>query len=306
MFKNEICKYANNLIKSDYMKTNPHIFNDFQQILNGNCIYIPNFFCKKDDFNIILDLAKDIQNDKNSGVISWSKHFKYENPEFSPTFNNIIKKMQDYFDIDVYHTRINFYKDGLDWKPFHHDSHAYGNKSLREDFTMGASFGASRELAILHEKTDQIFSFPQNNGDIFAFTSDVNKVFKHGVPKSKTIDIGPRFSIIAWGRRKNLNSRNSGNINDIILNIPKNICNNINNDDNNNINNNNTNASNSTNNNTNASNSTNNISISSNDIYILVENMINKFKNNKDKLNKKNNRNRTKNRVQSNYMKIYK
>ena len=37
---------------------------------------------------------------------------------------------------------MNFYQDQSDWKPFHHDSHAYGNKALREDFTVGVSFGA--------------------------------------------------------------------------------------------------------------------------------------------------------------------
>ena len=74
-----------------------------------------------------------------------------------------------------YASRMNFYRDDSDWKPFHHDSHAYGGKSLREDFTIGASFGATRELAFLHEPSGGQFSFPQGNGDIFAFSSEVNK-----------------------------------------------------------------------------------------------------------------------------------
>ena len=218
--KNNIVKYATNLFKSDYLKTQPELLNDFTTILDGNCIYLPNFFCSSNNYDIIVDLAKDLENNMGSGMVSWSKHFKYENPDFSPTFRKIVNRMAYHFDIEIYHTRLNFYKDGSDWKPFHHDSHAYGNKSLREDFTMGASFGASRELAILHDKTEQQFRFPQNNGDIFAFTSKVNQLFQHGVPKSNKIDIGPRFSIIVWGRRKTLNSNNSGN-NDIILdNLP--------------------------------------------------------------------------------------
>ena len=218
--KNNIVKYATNLFKSDYLKTQPELLNDFTTILDGNCIYLPNFFGSSTNYDIIVDLAKDLENNMGSGMVSWSKHFKYENPDFSPTFRKIVNRMADHFDIEIYHPRLNFYKDGSDWKPFHHDSHAYGNKSLREDFTMGASFGASRELAILHDKTEQQFRFPQNNGDIFAFTSKVNQLFQHGVPKSNKIDIGPRFSIIVWGRRKTLNSNNSGN-NDIILdNLP--------------------------------------------------------------------------------------
>jgi len=214
--KNNIVKYANQLFKSDYSKTNPNLLNDFTSILDGNCIYLPNFFCSSTNYDIIVDLAKDLQDNMGSGMVNWSKHFKYENPDFSPTFRKIVNRMAEYFDIEIYHTRLNFYKDGSDWKPFHHDSHAYCNKSLREDFTIGASFGASRELAILHDKTEQTFRFPQNNGDIFAFTSKVNQLFQHGIPKSNKIDIGPRFSIIVWGRRKTLNGNNGGN-NDIIL-----------------------------------------------------------------------------------------
>jgi hypothetical protein len=39
------------------------------------------------------------------------------------------------------------------------------------------------------------------NGDIFAFNSEVNQRFQHGVPKARGQN-GPRFSIIAWGRRR--------------------------------------------------------------------------------------------------------
>ncbi len=102
-------------------------------------------------------------------------------------------------------------RDGSDWKPYHHDSHAFSG-GKKEDFTVGASFGSTRELAFKHVASGQIFSFPQGNGDIFAFDSEVNKAFQHGVPKMKGGEekgAGPRFSIIAWGRRRTLNERNS-------------------------------------------------------------------------------------------------
>jgi len=72
---------------------------------------------------------------------------------------------------------------------------------------MGASFGASRELVFLHEASGRTFSFPQNNGDIFAFTSTANSAFMHGIPKTSA-RIGQRFSIIAWGKRRTINERN--------------------------------------------------------------------------------------------------
>ena len=75
---------------------------------------------------------------------------------------------------------------------------------------MGASFGGERELEFLHEPSGGTFTFPQKNGDVFAFTTEVNKRFKHGVPKLTRGIGGPRFSIIAWGRRRSLNARNGG------------------------------------------------------------------------------------------------
>jgi len=149
-------------------------------------------------------------------MVNWSKHLKHDNPEGFEAFSAIVARLSEYFDVDVYATRMNFYRDGSDWKPFHHDSHAYGGKALREDFTIGASFGATRELAFLHEPSGGQFSFPQGNGDIFAFSSEVNDKFKHGVPKAKVRDCGPRFSIIMWGRRRSLNERNSSNKGEVI------------------------------------------------------------------------------------------
>jgi hypothetical protein len=74
---------------------------------------------------------------------------------------------------------------------------------------MGISFGESRHLTFLHPSSGQTFTFPQNNGDVFAFTSVANKMFQHGVPKPKG-KCGPRISLIAWGCRRTLNVRNSG------------------------------------------------------------------------------------------------
>jgi hypothetical protein len=73
---------------------------------------------------------------------------------------------------------------GHRWKPFHKDSHAYGANGEKEDFTVGVSFGAERALEFQHDGTGVTFGFPQNNGDLFAFSSVVNNRFKHGVPKA--------------------------------------------------------------------------------------------------------------------------
>ncbi|KAF8821167.1 hypothetical protein IE077_002399, partial [Cardiosporidium cionae] len=142
---------------------------------------------------------------------AWSRHCIHENPTFSPTFCFILDRLEKYFDVEIFASRLNLYRDGSDWKPFHHDSHAYSKDHKQaEDFTMGASFGSSRELVFLHEASSHHLAIPQNNGDVFAFASDVNRKLKHGVPQLPKAKVGPRFSIIAWGKRRSLNPRNAG------------------------------------------------------------------------------------------------
>ncbi|KAF8821798.1 hypothetical protein IE077_001536 [Cardiosporidium cionae] len=144
-------------------------------------------------------------------LTAWSRHCIHENPQFSPTFRFILDQLEKYFDVEIFASRLNLYRNGSDWKPFHHDSHAYSKDHKQaEDFTMGASFGASRELVFLHEPSSHHLSIPQNNGDVFAFASDVNRKLKHGVPQLPKGKVGPRFSVIAWGKRRSLNPRNAG------------------------------------------------------------------------------------------------
>lgn len=201
-------RYARGAFRSEISRIDGQLNADMNKILRGGCIYIRNFLCSGDNFNLLTSITNDLSNNPDCGMINWSRHHKHENPTFSPTFHKIIHAMSDYFDVEVYATRLNFYSDSRAWKPFHQDSHAYGSNGQKEDFTMGASFGASRDLSFRHMSTQNAFNFPQHNGDIFAFTSEVNSSFQHGIPKAKT-QIGPRFSIIAWGRRRTLNKRNS-------------------------------------------------------------------------------------------------
>lgn len=217
--KNDAIKFATKALRGESARMDGNLLRDFQAVMDGNAIYLRHFHCAAKDYGLLCALGREMEAEaarddgsgSSSGMVNWSKHLKSENPEFSETFHKIVDAMATYFDVEVYATRMNFYRDGTDWKPFHHDSHAYGGRAQREDFTMGASFGGSRELVFLHEPSGQTFTFPQNNGDVFAFTSEVNKRFKHGVPKAaKSGQSDPRFSIIAWGRRRSVNSRNGG------------------------------------------------------------------------------------------------
>ena len=59
--------------------------------------------------------------------------------------------MAAYFEMDVKATRLNWYRDSTEWKPFHHDAAAMKEKFARtQNFTLGVSFGAERDAAFEH------------------------------------------------------------------------------------------------------------------------------------------------------------
>jgi hypothetical protein len=200
--QNKISKYANSLMKSEFNQyANNKLGSDYKKLLDDGCLYIPNYYCDKNDFTIFEKLKEEI---KTQDPINWSKHMKYENPNFSSTFNQIVDKLSKDFKINVSQTRLNYYRDHNDWKPFHHDSHAYGNKE--ENYTLGVSFGNPRVMEFIQDDIEEQnnlkekFSFPQNNGDIFGFTKLVNQKFMHGIPRGEQ-GCGERFSIIIWGSK---------------------------------------------------------------------------------------------------------
>ncbi|AAZ12631.1 uncharacterized protein TEOVI_000759200 [Trypanosoma equiperdum] len=226
VFQNEGLQCAASVMRSEAARADGRLCDDFEAVLRGNALYIRRFACDEDDMALYnrlkgeLIAATGAEMSKDGGLIEWSRHQIFENPtDISETFNAVVEMLAEYFDVDVYATRLNYYRDGQQWKPQHHDSHAYGTvktsnngeEPQREDFTVGITLGATRSLLFVHEASGYQFEFPQRNGDCFAFTSEVNNTFTHGVPRVNT-PIGDRFSIIAWGRRRSLNERNGGSV----------------------------------------------------------------------------------------------
>ena len=221
---NEVGMYAADMLRSERARVEPGVVEGFTKAIEGGAVYVSGFVgrieAEEAMNNIIKELmenvaestGKDINTMKgleDTNLVSWSKHLKHEDPTFSVTFNSLVKMMSKHFDCDAFATRLNVYRDGTDWKPFHHDSHAFHKASNnKEDFTMGFSLGATRDLEFMHDESGMKFGFPQRSGDVFAFSDTVNAAFQHGVPKITTTS-GLRISIIAWGRRRQLTSRNS-------------------------------------------------------------------------------------------------
>lgn len=79
-------------------------------------------------------------------------------------------------------TRLNWYRDSKEWKPFHHDAAALKpDKAKTQNLTVAVSFGAERDAAFEHATTKTVISMPQPNGTIYVFAKDVNIIWRHGI-----------------------------------------------------------------------------------------------------------------------------
>jgi hypothetical protein len=120
--------------------------------------------------------------------------------ENCPTFQLVIDRLRKFFNMDVQATRFNWYKDTSQWKPFHFDAAAINpEKADVQNFTVGVSFGATREAAFEHGTTKTVVSLPQPDGCIYAFSKDTNIIWRHGILQDKLIRDEGRISVIAWG-----------------------------------------------------------------------------------------------------------
>jgi len=174
----------------------------------NDVIILPNFITEPDIYDKLLAEMSDTGISESELWKLWhgdnhliaDDHLNYK--EKVPTFGRIIYEVVRRFKIDVKSTRFNWYKNSDDWKPFHHDAATVKEHIAKvQNFTIGLSFGATREIAFENSKTKTTVSFSLPNGSAYAFSKDININWKHGVPQiplEKKNDAG-RISIIAWG-----------------------------------------------------------------------------------------------------------
>jgi len=122
--------------------------------------------------------------------------------QLSPTFTELVNLVKEYFDMRVEATRLNWYRDDKEWKPYHHDAAAIKeDKAKTQNITVGLSLGRTRETSFQHAKSDIKINIPLDDGSIYTFSKDVNIEWKHGIPQieeEKRTNEG-RISIILWG-----------------------------------------------------------------------------------------------------------
>lgn len=162
-----------------------------KELKHDDIVIVPEFFCAEDDWSMYYKLVEEMRalqaegKGKDTAWIPWHEgcHLVTKGPDESPTFKNVLKSAAEYFGIKLKSvgTRFNWYRDGKDWKPFHHDSAAFNpHRARNQNITVGLSFGDERELAFLHVDSGARYYFPQCNGAMFSFGRDVNINFKHG------------------------------------------------------------------------------------------------------------------------------
>jgi hypothetical protein len=165
---------------------------------HDDVVIVPELFGPEENWDLYYKLVEEmraLQQDadkkesKGSEWIPWHEgaHLISKNPKGSPTYNMIVDRLCEYFHIDKSKevgTRFNWYRDSSDWKPFHHDSAAFNpQRAKNQNITIGASFGATRELAFIRAKeyTDgekcRLY-FPQTNNGVFSFGRDANILWK--------------------------------------------------------------------------------------------------------------------------------
>uniref|UniRef100_M4BJA9 C3H1-type domain-containing protein n=1 Tax=Hyaloperonospora arabidopsidis (strain Emoy2) TaxID=559515 RepID=M4BJA9_HYAAE len=117
-----------------------------------------------------------------------------------PTFDLVTDRLKKFFNLDIKATRFNWYKDTSQWKPFHFDAAAVKpHLAGIQNFTVGISFGATRDAAFEHAKTKTVVSVPQPDGCVYAFSKDTNVIWRHGILQDVPVREEGRISVIAWG-----------------------------------------------------------------------------------------------------------
>jgi len=178
----------------------------------NDVVLVPDFIKELDNHDTYQQLIHEIQESGINESELWKSwhgdtHFIADDnlhwKEKVPTFSKILEKIEKYFHFEIKSTRLNWYKNTNDWKPYHHDAAAIKeNIAKKQNFTIGVSFGYTRAIAFENAKTKTTVSIPMTNGSAYAFSKDININWKHGIPQihPDMYSENGRISIIAWGQ----------------------------------------------------------------------------------------------------------
>ena len=187
---------------------------DIKLLNEGHALCWDAAICQRGDFNLFEKLFEELKPWKASPY-KRSRHPACITEELllqSKTYVEVKEWVERTFvGFKLGYSIANLYADGGDWTEMHRDNFKSGGNRIEgvedgvnHNCTIGVSFGGDRDLRFKHLKTEFEFSFPQCNGDVFAFTSAVNSQFQHAIPQVLPKHrASPRISLIFWGHVPN-------------------------------------------------------------------------------------------------------
>mmetsp|Transcript_61428 Transcript_61428/g.146445 ORF Transcript_61428/g.146445 Transcript_61428/m.146445 type:complete len:328 (-) Transcript_61428:94-1077(-) len=172
--------------------------------------FVPEMLAGHFDFTLLRELQAEVEQLEDRSFSEWhgARHLGLQftgpdvaflhSPQAPPVLQRTVEFLEASFGMRASAVRLNVYRSSSDYKPFHADR---GQDELgTPQVTVGLSLGASRSLALTHWQTGLTLNFPQHNGDVFAFTPELNTTFLHGVPRlAEQAEESVRMSLILWG-----------------------------------------------------------------------------------------------------------
>jgi len=199
-----------------------------QKLMTRDVLLVPNLFRDYEEYEIYNRLVDEIKNcgiPEEKVIIPWHGNSTIKGTHMiasdwekwkrnSPTFNMVVNRIREFFNMNIKATRLNWYQNTEQWKAFHFDAAKINpEKAKIQNFTVSASFGRTRECAF--EKDDNkknVISIPIGDGEIYCFTKETNELWRHGVLQELPKVEEGRISIVAWGWIDDVIDVNKNNI----------------------------------------------------------------------------------------------
>lgn len=187
----------------------------YKKLTTRDVLLVPNLFRDFEEYEIYNRLVDELKNcgiPEDKVIIPWHGNNVIKGTHMiasdwekwkrnAPTFNMVVSRIREFFNMNVKATRLNWYQDTEQWKAFHFDSAKINpEKAKIQNFTVAASFGRTRDCAFERDDTmKNVISIPIGDGEIYCFTKETNENWRHGVLQELPKVEEGRISIVAWG-----------------------------------------------------------------------------------------------------------
>lgn len=107
---------------------------------------------------------------------------KMKTYEFTPIINSICEKIEEFTGETFNSVLVNLYRDGQDSNGWHSDD----EKELGQSpFIASLSLGETRDIQFKHKNSGERKSYPLENGSLMLMSGEIQKYWKHQIPKTK-------------------------------------------------------------------------------------------------------------------------